>query len=65
MTIGTYFPLNQVGSMFWNEVDGQISLGDIAATIVMYFNTKLSKFIVELVILAESSGQSPNPVFKH
>ncbi len=59
MTTGTYFSLNQVGSMFWQEINGQITLAKIAVDITAHFNAQANKLAAELAALAKSSGQ-PN-----
>jgi hypothetical protein len=60
MNSGTYFSLNAVGTIFWEEVDGQKSLSKIAREVTDFFNNKARQFGVELSELAQSasSGQA-------
>ncbi len=57
MTTGTYFSLNQVGSMFWQAINGQITLAKIAVDITAHFNAQANKLAAELAALAKLSGQ--------
>jgi hypothetical protein len=48
MNTGTYFSLNEVGTMFWEELDGQRSLLELAGLIAGTYNEKLNHFVRQL-----------------
>jgi hypothetical protein len=55
MNSGTYFSLNAVGTVFWELVDGEKSIGELAQKVADYFNGKARQFGAELAELAQSA----------
>lgn len=52
METGIYFSLNEVGTLFWQKLDGQVSIAAHAAAIATHYNQKTAEFISELRQLA-------------
>ncbi len=50
---GTYFSLNKVGTEFWNQLDGQISIAQAADAIVDKYNDILSHIVADVRALAD------------
>jgi hypothetical protein len=48
MRTGTYFSLNEVGTLFWEELDGQRSLIELAGLIADTYNEKSARFVRQL-----------------
>lgn len=53
---GTYFSLNSVGTEFWEMIDGQRSIGEIAGTIAAKYDVEVGMVNNDLVELAEKMG---------
>jgi len=52
MDTGTYFSLNEVGTLFWQKLDGHTSIAAHARAIAAHYNQKTAEFISELRQLA-------------
>lgn len=66
MQSGTYYSLNETGTLFWEALDGRKSLGDIASEIAAIYNEKATEFVGELSILADTSEEDdPEIVVEH
>jgi hypothetical protein len=48
MNSGTYFSLNEVGTMFWEELDGRRTLEELAGLIADTYNEKSVRFVGRL-----------------
>ena len=51
---GTYFSLNEVGTEFWQMLDGRQTIAEHAAAIARKYNRKTADFIAELSDLAHT-----------
>jgi hypothetical protein len=49
---GTYFSLNSVGTEFWQHIDGQQSIADIAATLAAKYAVDSQMVADDLIELA-------------
>lgn len=66
METGTYFSLNDTGTVFWEALNGRTSLGDIAAQIAETYNDKATNFVGELSVLADTAADDdPEIVQEH
>ena len=52
MDTGTYFSLNEVGTLFWQKLDGKTPIAAHAEAIVTHYSHKTAEFISELRQLA-------------
>ena len=52
MQTGTYFSLNEVGTVFWQSLDGERSLSALAAQIAGTYHDKTARFVADLRKLA-------------
>lgn len=52
MDTGTYFSLNEVGTLFWQRLDGSSTIAAHAAAIATHYNQKSAAFVSELRQLA-------------
>jgi hypothetical protein len=55
---GKYFGLNAVGASFWELMDGERSLDDIAAVLAEQYNVEISVVRADLLELAEQLAAS-------
>ena len=53
MHSGTYYSLNRVGTEFWNMLDGQQSIQQLAATLAQKYNVDEAMVAADLLELAE------------
>jgi hypothetical protein len=58
MDTGTYFSLNQVGTDFWQLLDGRATIAQHATAIANKYNTKTDIFAATLVELAKRSANA-------
>jgi len=56
MHTGAYFSLNEVGTVFWEKLDGRTSITAHAAAIADEYNQKTADFITQLRQLATGDG---------
>ncbi len=54
---GVYYSLNEVGTAFWNLLDGQRTLGDCAAQIAAEYNAPREVVLADLSELADELAQ--------
>ena len=61
MKTGTYFSLNEVGTIFWEKLDGSKSINQIADEIASIYNQKAVQLVDELgqIALAGSEKEFP------
>lgn len=52
MSTGTYFSLNKVGTEFWNQLDGENSIGEHAKEIAGRYKVEESMVINDLLEVA-------------
>ncbi len=52
MSTGTYFSLNQIGTEFWNMLDGEQTVGQHAATIAGKYGVDVPMVVADLLELA-------------
>lgn len=52
MSTGTYFSLNQVGTEFWNMLDGAQTIQQHAAALAAKYNVEVSMVVSDLLELA-------------
>jgi len=53
MQTGAYYSLNEVGTVFWEMLDGEASLADCAAKIAVEYNAPPTVIQADLLELAE------------
>lgn len=58
MDTGAYYSLNEVGTDFWELLDGQTALQGHAATIAAKYNQKTADFIARMQTLALQGGDA-------
>lgn len=58
MNTGTYFSLNEVGTSFWQSLDGSKSLTQLSEKIAASYSKKAAEFVSELVALADSAAST-------
>ena len=56
MNTGAYFSLNEVGTVFWEKLDGRTPITAHAAAIADEYNQKTADFIAQLRQLATGDG---------
>jgi hypothetical protein len=56
MDTGTYYSLNQVATTFWEMLDGQATIAELASRITHQYNQSTADFVGELRVLAQESG---------
>jgi hypothetical protein len=54
---GTYFSLNEIGTEFWEMLDGKQSIAQHAATIATKYEVETSMVIDDLLELAEEMAK--------
>lgn len=54
MNSGTYFSLDEVGTTFWEMLDGSATLGDIAGKIADSYNAKAERYVGALRVATTS-----------
>jgi len=60
MNSGSYFSLDEVGTVFWEKLDGGRTLGDLAQQIANNYNEKAGRYVTELGKLTQAA--SPNQI---
>jgi len=58
MNSGTYFSLDEVGTLFWEKLDGGQTLGDLAEQIAAGYNEKAKQYVTEVSKLAPAASQN-------
>ena len=53
MDTGNYYSLNRVATTFWEMLDGESTIGELAFTITRQYNQSSAEFVSELRSLAE------------
>ena len=53
MDTGNYYSLNKVATLFWEMLDGEATIADIAASIARRYSASSAEFVSELRSLAE------------
>jgi alanyl-tRNA synthetase len=64
MNTGTYFSLNEVGTTFWENLDGSKSLVQLSEEIAATYSRKSAAFVSELVALAKSTAVAESSLQK-
>jgi hypothetical protein len=53
MDTGNYYSLNEVATTFWQMLDGESTIAELASTITSQYNQSSADFVSELRMLAE------------
>jgi hypothetical protein len=62
MSTGTYFSLDEVGTVFWQMLDGARTLADLADHIAGTYNEKAERYVAELRKLRQTAVAEGTPI---